>query len=415
MSKSDSLFRKTALEKMASPESLDQLIKITSPMGWLILSVIIFLIVVVIIWGFLGTIPTSVQAAGILTRTGGIYTIQTPSEGIILSINVKPGDVVKAEEVVARLSQMDYLNRVKMKKQDLQNLKVKYNYNEKMSKQEMLDKLKYYDDMVNNTKINIEDIQNRIIWLEEQLKNKKELYQKKLITKDNYLTTEKDLNSAKLSKKEKTNEINRILNEKSEFVNKTELDILSKKHDMNATELALQGLQVDFVLNSQVFSSYEGKILDVNAKEGTYVSRGQSLMTLEKRGKDISNLKAVLYINPFEAKKVKFGMMVNVSPTHVKQEEYGCMLGLVTYISPYPATKSSMMKELDNESLITNLSPKGSPYKIKVTLIPDPRTVSGFKWTTQHGYPYEIVSGTLCNAQIEILKQRPIEFVLPIF
>ena len=112
MSLSNKLFRKAALERLASPERLDQLIKITSPVGWLTLGAIIFLILVTIVWGFLGKIPTTVQANGILTRTGGLYSIQSPSNGIILSINVNQGDIVKAGEVVARLSQVDVLNQI---------------------------------------------------------------------------------------------------------------------------------------------------------------------------------------------------------------------------------------------------------------------------------------------------------------
>lgn len=415
MADANKLFRKSAVEKLASPENLDQLIRITSPLGWLTLSGIIFLLIVAIIWGFTGTIPTTVQAAGILTRSGGIYNIQAPSDGIISSINVKPGDRVKAEEVVARLSQMDYLNQVKIKKEELNNLKIKFLNNEEMSKRDLQEKSNYYDTMIENIQITIEDTKSRILWLEEQLKNKQELYQRKLITKDNLLGTENELNSTRLNLQEKFNEINKVKNDKFVLTQKYNLDHLSRNHDVSTTELELQALNVDFMLNSRFYSPYEGRILDINNKEGNFINKGQSLMTLEKTGKDISNLKVVLYINPYEAKNIKLGMIANVSPSHVKQEEYGCILGLVTYIGPYPATKNSMMKELDNETLISSLSEGGAPYKFEVTLIPDPNTANGFKWTTQHGYPYEIVSGSLCTAQIVVQKQRPIELVIPIF
>jgi HlyD family secretion protein len=415
MSLSNKLFRKAALERLASPERLDQLIKITSPAGWLTLGAIIFLILVTIVWGFLGKIPTTVKASGILTRTGGLYSIQSPSNGIILSINVNQGDIVKAGEVVARLSQVDVLNQIKRKKQELDNLIQKNRSNEKLSHEDMENKLKIYDEMVTNLDISIEDLKNHLEWLREQLKNKEDLFKMGLITKDRYLEAQNEVNAANLSLKNKKNEINKILSEKFEMTKMTKLDKLGRKNQLKALQLDLQLLQIDLILNSQVFSPYEGRIMDINFKEGNLINKGSPILTLEKRGKNINNLKAVLYIQPLEAKNVKIGMKVHLVPSHVKQAEHGYMLGLTTFVSDYPVTQSSMMKELENQTLVTNLSSLGALYKFEATIIPDPNTVNGYKWSTPHGYPYEINSGSLCQAQIVVKEQRPISLVVPLF
>lgn len=409
------LFRKSALDKLASPERLDQLIQITSPYGWLTLGALMFVIIVTIVWGVFGTIPTTVEANGILTRTGGIYLIQSPSNGIIMSINVNQGEVVKAGEVVARLSQVDVLNRIKKKKQELRDLKQKMKKSRDFSDKDINNKIKYYEQIVANLKISVENIRNRLKWLHEQLNNKRELYKKGLITKDKYLAAQKDVNSANLLLKEKKNEINKIYNSKFELSQTSEIDNLGKFNQIRATQLELQLLEIDLILNSQIFSPYEGRIMDINFKEGNYINKGSALFTLEKRGKSISSLKAVLYIRAFEAKNVRVGMKVHICPSHVKQEEYGYMIGLITFAGQYPTTGNSMMKELENKTLVQSLSSMGALYKFEATLIPDPATSNGYMWSTSHGYPHEINSGTLCRANIVVKTQKPISFVIPIF
>ncbi len=409
------LFRKSALDKLASPERLDQLIRITSPLGWITLWALIFLVLIAVIWGFAGSIPTTANASGILTRTGGIYSIQSPATGIIMSINVREGDVVKAGEVVARLSQVDLLNSIKRKKQQLRDLKTDLRKKRVFSDRDLGNKVKYYDQMVHNLEVSVKNIKSRLEWLHEQLKNKKELYRKGLITKDRYLAARKDVDSANLQLKEQKNEIKRVLNNKFELSKTTELDEIGRRSNLRATQLELQLLEIDLVLNSQVFSPYEGRVMDINFKEGNYISKGVSLFTIEKRGKSISNLKTVLYIRAFEAKNVKVGMKVHICPAHVKQEEYGYMVGLITFAGQYPTTSNSMMKELENKSFVQSLSSMGVLYKFEATIIPDPGSYNGYMWSTARGYPFEINSGTICSGKVVVKEQIPASFVVPIF
>lgn len=412
---SNKLFRKAALEKLSSPERLDQMIRITSPLGWLSFGAIALIIIVIIIWGFFGTISTTVEANGILTRTGGIYVIQSPSAGIVLSINVKAGDVVKAGEVVARLSKVDVLNKIKVKKEELENLEFSYKEIKKFSNQEVRNKLKIFNTKISNTKTSIKNADNRIIWLKEKLSNRHELYKQKLITKSKYLEALKELNSAELYLEDKKNEMREIVNSKFELLKNKNVDIMNEDQKKKALKLDLELLQIDLILSSQVFSPYEGKIINVNFKEGNNVNQGMPLFSLEKSGKNISSLKAIVYVNPFKAKSVKLGMKVNVIPSHVKREEYGYMLGIVTFVGSYPETPESMMKELENNTLVTSLLSKNAPYKFEITLIPNPNTPSGYKWSTSHGYPFQIKSGTICRSEIVVRQQKPVTFVVPIF
>ena len=56
------LFRKTALERISSPERLNEYIKITRPGGWSVLVACLALLLAVSLWAFYGGIPDTIHA-----------------------------------------------------------------------------------------------------------------------------------------------------------------------------------------------------------------------------------------------------------------------------------------------------------------------------------------------------------------
>ena len=96
----DAIFRKAALERLSSPEQLDRLVTLTSPVGWLALLAIALMLAGAVAWSVLGTIPTRVEGAGILVAQGGqVFDAMSPSPGRIAAVTpvgttVQPGDLV---------------------------------------------------------------------------------------------------------------------------------------------------------------------------------------------------------------------------------------------------------------------------------------------------------------------------------
>ncbi len=77
------LFRKAALDKLASPERLDVLMRVTSPMGWLALTTVGGILIGVIVWSILGSIPERIDGQGVLLRGGGKNEIRATGSGTI--------------------------------------------------------------------------------------------------------------------------------------------------------------------------------------------------------------------------------------------------------------------------------------------------------------------------------------------
>jgi hypothetical protein len=70
-----SIFRKESLERLSSPEQLDQLIQIVRPKSWLPLATLATLVGLGLLWSLLGRIPITARGNGIL-----VYPTETSKD-----------------------------------------------------------------------------------------------------------------------------------------------------------------------------------------------------------------------------------------------------------------------------------------------------------------------------------------------
>lgn len=55
------LFRKKSIDRMSSPEQLNDYIRVTSPSVWLILVALVVLLIGILAWSILGTVETHAE------------------------------------------------------------------------------------------------------------------------------------------------------------------------------------------------------------------------------------------------------------------------------------------------------------------------------------------------------------------
>ena len=78
--KKTSLFRKKTLEKIESPESLNDYLKVTSPGVWLVLTTIVLFLIGACIWGIFGHIDSRTKAA-VISENGSAVCL-VPADGL---------------------------------------------------------------------------------------------------------------------------------------------------------------------------------------------------------------------------------------------------------------------------------------------------------------------------------------------
>ncbi len=90
---SNTIFRKSSLDRVSSPEQLNDYIKVSHPGVWLILGAVIVLLIGVCIWGVFGTL-TSAKDALVVVKDGKATCYVTPEEAKSLTpgMEVRLGD-----------------------------------------------------------------------------------------------------------------------------------------------------------------------------------------------------------------------------------------------------------------------------------------------------------------------------------
>ena len=99
------MFRQQALERLSSPEQLDKTLKVTSPGSWLVLSALGLVVAGVIVWGFVGSVPETTMAQGVVIHQGGVGPIVATQAGIVEKRLVQPGAVIKQGQPIFQLKQ----------------------------------------------------------------------------------------------------------------------------------------------------------------------------------------------------------------------------------------------------------------------------------------------------------------------
>ncbi|MEM7248883.1 MAG: hypothetical protein AAF533_26360, partial [Acidobacteriota bacterium] len=89
-----SLYRKKALEKLQSPDRVDELLQVVHRRDWIVLSVFGLLFVAAVAWGIFGRIPITAEGHAVLLRPSTVLGFQSPAAGQLVSWKVNVGDRV---------------------------------------------------------------------------------------------------------------------------------------------------------------------------------------------------------------------------------------------------------------------------------------------------------------------------------
>ena len=106
-------------------------------------------------------------------------------------------------------------------------------------------------------------------------------------------------------------------------------------------------------------------------------------------------------------------MRARISPSTMRVEEYGYIIGEVKSVADFPSTPEGLERTLRNSNLVATLTGRRRPIEVVVRLGLDDKTPSGYDWSSSQGPPVQVFTGTLCAASVEVAAKRPAEYVLP--
>ena len=359
-----------------------------------------------IIWGIFGSIPDKVDTSGILISSGGVSTISSAVTGEITDIRVENGDEVKKGDTIAIIGEGDLVDEI----------------NETNEIIAVLETLTVNTDW-DSTEIPTDLLELQQLGLSIQSARTSAGYSKESpeLALEEYEAYKKLYESGAVSKAELDAKYSAYISAKSAYSSES-LSASQSVAQFNATKAAkLDELkdQVEDLKNSirtdyQLVAPSDGQIASVDVAKGDLVGQGTAIATLAKTGSNVKALEAVIYVPVSDGKKITEGMEVKIYPSTVQKEEYGYMLGTVVDVPDYPVSTETVMATLGNEALATELTGEGAPLEVRVDLIADENTVSGYAWSGKKGATVNVENGTICSAAVVVANQRPISMVIPI-
>jgi HlyD family secretion protein len=408
-----SLFTKAALERLSSPEQLDMLMRVTSPIGWLALDTVGVCLFIGLIWGIFGSIPNKVDGKGILIRGGSVLQVEAGATGRVTKLDVDIGDVVTQGQPVAAISQSGLSLKIDNAKALLASL---VEQNQKSTKAEVDNSksaLEALSKERKSTEQSLSDYQSQLPALQEKVKNQEELQAKGLVTQSAVLGARTSLFGMQEKISSGRVRLTQITTEEGTIRKQLQEQSSMRETRIDEARRSIAELQGQMEGTSKVVSPYTGRVVDIGVQPGKLVTPDMPILTMETL--DTTPLEGVLFINAGDGKKVQPGMQVRVSPSTVRAEEFGFMIGTVKSISSYPSSPDSMMSVLGgNGRLVQDLSGSSAPLKVIASLQLDPTTKSGYKWSSPHGPPVGVFGGTLCSGSIVVSERKPIGFVIPL-
>ena len=345
------IFRKSALDRIASLDQLDQTMTVVKPSNVLGIISVGILVIAAMLWGFFGSVPDIVKGSGVLVNIDHVVSVKYSYQGAIKNIFVSRGDKVYSGQIIARIERQDILDQIRVQEKKLEGLQI-------------------MKDMITSAQKNGGN-KSQVL---------KSLYDQGLITENEFINSRQ-----------------------------TELNI---NQQITETKQQILVLNENYQTSTQVLANCTGVIMEVPVRRGDYIQPGGTIAVIESSN-NAAAIEALIYFSGADGKKILPGMKIGIVPTTVKQEEYGYIQGLITDVSPFPVSDNYLLSSLQNTSLATTFHQIPNPIEVKVSIIPDPTTYSGYKWSSSKGPAQKIGAGYMCTATVTTSSKHPVELLIP--
>ncbi|HEY0706278.1 MAG TPA: NHLP bacteriocin system secretion protein, partial [Polyangia bacterium] len=359
-------------------------------------------------------LPENVTGTGMLVSKGGVLEVVPTAGGRVSEILVRVGDAVEPGQLVARLEQPAIEIRVKEATAILRDLTEQHR--------------QMVDDEASNLPLQARQLMqereaaHKAITSASNVKraNESKIVAQKLLVNDGLLLrqtlheTMQRRDAAIERIQEAESQLAAIELRAAELRSRQEQQESAGERKVREAARALAELQAELTTKTEVRAATAGRILEILAEPGMVLATGEPVLTLGPAGRQQGELEAILFVPSVQGKQIRVGMPTLISPTTVKQEEFGMIVGRVSAVSEFPTTIKGMQRWLKNDRLVASLSGGDAPYEVRAELFTDPSTPSKFRWSSSQGPARAIESGSVATARIAVAERRPIELLIPL-
>lgn len=426
---SSDIFRKVALERLSTPDQLDQALLLTPSAGRFALYCACALVTSIIVASVLISVPIMASGVGIVLQEQGVSEVVAVNGGRVVNILVGNGDAVAKGQLLAELAQPDLETSLETTQADILDLQTQRARILDIHARDQKFQSRQRNQQRNELTSRLSSAKLRLAWLEQRLK------QDQALVGNGYLSQNKlkDTEAEGLQIRDQIAHLNSQLRtldaDDAASAHARERETLNI--DVRIANLTHRASEIKQKLarDSRLYSSQAGIVAETKIGVGDVLSSGQSIMSLllqdsrlehasathNKKPRDSQrnkDLQVVAYLSAGEGKKVRPGMAIRVTPSNVKKEEFGSIIGKVVSVEPFPATAEGMQRTLRNRQLVQTLSQDSAPIEVRLALTPDLNSASGLRWTSR-GPAQKLEAGTTVQAEVVVKRMRLLVLALP--
>ncbi len=369
-----------------------------------------------IIWGIFGWVNETVYGGGIILHDGEYGSIYAQSDGILLSQDVERGDEVHMGQVVGRifsdndveeLLQLTHLLRYQ--ESVFQKIAGRIEYIKKQQTDFSAEDIRRLDD-------SLARIKQQIFWYDDYLNNKVPKLESSGAVSKLHVAELRGAYDSRLREREEL-EAKRIEDKISlaNTVFELENTLINYETSVSKVRFDVEQKIRSIRYRSRIVSYCNGTVANLNVRNGDMVTRGTKILRIATHGAPDEQVWSVRgYFSLTDAMKIRPGMKVGVTPSIVKAERDGSIVGIVATVSRVLETEESLDSFYQNDSFSDHIfkSCKDMPVEVIILLSCNKNNPSGFNWTSGKGPDVQIDQKMLCNIRVSIGHYSPLQLLL---
>jgi HlyD family secretion protein len=452
----------------------DTLLQVVPARSWWALGGLSAVLAGVLLWGVFGSVATTIDGQGIITRPGGLFNAVANDGGPIATVLVKVGDTVQKGDLLARIqhplrrgetnaaraeharlrSEYDefvkllgegdarYLAALAKQRATLEGAIAAHERNRRdigkglqasrvalrqqrkvlealvggleqrvKAERPLLDKLSQEVRTGAAAARDLETARRDIAALEDRLNvARADLARHEVTAVEVEMTARREEDRAEDSIQGYDVQLSTLAREEVERSTRQKEQLLAKRSAVAAAEDRLRFLEARQRACSEVVSNWDGRVVEIPVDPGQVVLTGATVVAIEVGE---PTLVVSTFVPAWGAKKIKPGMKVEVTPAVVQRAEYGYMVGTVRSVSPFTSSPEGAYQQIPNKAIVEQLTRGGANLYIEVEPQRDPATPSGYHWSTGRGPDLAIESGMFCQVRVVTREQAPVTLLLP--
>jgi HlyD family secretion protein len=408
----DHMFRDRAVDSVAAADRINQVAPIVSARLWLLVLGGSVLCAALLGWSVLGRVPLTVRGTGILIEGTMVVAAESPADGRIAEVRVKPGDIVAQGDVIAVIAnpaleaqRADAEAAVgRLKEQHLAMLRA-----EEGAMQAAEASLAVRED---EARRRVELAQAAFAEYGRSVEGKRGLVAQGLLPESDLLSTVNVQLEIGRSLSEARSDVQRIAAERAELAMRHAQERQRRENAIADAGARVRHATALLDAERHVPAPRPGRVVQAMRAPGDLVRRGTPVAVVSDAGDGL--MRCYAFFPLADGKRARAGMRARVEPSVADRERFGVIRGSVREVEPVVGTRDSLARIINSPEVAADIERRyGGIVSGVIDLDLDPSTPTGLRWTGGTGYPQPLSAGTLCDVDVVTEEVAPITLFIP--